>query len=374
MNANDIILIGKRNHNTKRRYLLINKIQGKHIPTNAIDGLEMMDALGRKLKSKYPNTKLIIGFCETATAIGAEVSTFFENNNARYITTTRENVPSVNNWISFQEEHSHAVDHALNADDLEKYIESTDTIILIDDELSTGKTIRNIVKALKEKYPILNQKKIVAASILNRMSDDNIKETEECGVSCEWLIKMENKNYDPLIDTFNTVDPVTLHNFNEDAVNKVTFITAKDQIPNVRIGVDIAEYKSKVTSTNRDIMKEFDKETLGKKVLVLGTEEYMYPAMNLTKQLNDFMYIDAKTHSTTRSPISILDDDKYPIKNGYKIHSFYEDGRETYIYNVDTYDTVIIVTDSTANVDTITNALNDIATIFKCNKIYLVRQ
>lgn len=56
-----------------------------------------------------------------------------------------------------------------------------------------------------------------------------------------------------------------------------------------------------------------------------------------------------KCHATTRSPIGICTDPSYPIRLGYKIHSFYEDKRETYIYNLSCYDMVVVLTDTSSD-------------------------
>ena len=81
-------------------------------------------------------------------------------------------------------------------------------------------------------------------------------------------------------------------------------------------------------------------------VLVLGTEECMYPAIVLGAEIEKSFDVKVYTHSTTRSPIGICTDEGYPIQGGYKLKSLYEDERNTYIYNLKGYDKAIIVTDS----------------------------
>ena len=61
--------IAKRYKNPKRTYLLVNPLQAKHIPVSPSESLTMMTKLGELLRSKYPNSNLIIGFAETATPI-----------------------------------------------------------------------------------------------------------------------------------------------------------------------------------------------------------------------------------------------------------------------------------------------------------------
>ena len=71
--AADTLRIAKRYNNPKRSYLLVNPLQAKHIPVSPAAALEMMGALGNQVAAKYPEARLVIGFAETATAIGAAV-------------------------------------------------------------------------------------------------------------------------------------------------------------------------------------------------------------------------------------------------------------------------------------------------------------
>ena len=54
-------------------------------------------------------------------------------------------------------------------------------------------------------------------------------------------------------------------------------------------------------------------------------------------------------------------DEAYPIQSGYKLKSLYDAGRTTYIYNLEKYDQVILVTDSEQipgeSLDTVVRAL-----------------
>ena len=97
---NDVLRIAKRVNNTKRSYLLVNRLQAKHIPVSPGRALEMMEQLGDLLAQKYPDTRLVIGFAETATAIGAAVASRF-GDDCIYLHTTREALPEVEQWVLF---------------------------------------------------------------------------------------------------------------------------------------------------------------------------------------------------------------------------------------------------------------------------------
>ena len=328
--ADEVLKIAKRHNNAKRAYLLVNPLQGKHIPVNPNSALEMMKTLGDKVAEKYPAAKLVIGFAETATAIGAMVANSLAE--CTYIQTTRENFSG--NFIEFLEEHSHAPQQKLYAENLHEQIDATDTIIFVDDELSTGKTLRNMIRQLKISYPNLNGKKLVAASIINRLTSENENLLAQDGIFCEYLVKLNEENFD--VSKFETAAPQILNPC--EISDKVSF--QKINFPqNPRFGVNIHEY---IKNLNCELSKLIQP---AEKILVLGTEECMLPALILGKILADGG-ANVFTHSTTRSPIGVSTQKNYPITEGFQLKSFYDIERVTYIYNLQHYDLIFVVSDA----------------------------
>ena len=76
----DLIRIAKRENNTKRSYLYVNPIQGKHIPVSPSLSIKLFSALAEKIEKRYQGERLlVIGFAETATAIGSTIAYKAEN-------------------------------------------------------------------------------------------------------------------------------------------------------------------------------------------------------------------------------------------------------------------------------------------------------
>ncbi len=343
---NEILRLAKRYNNPKRSYLLVNPLQGKHLAVSPTAALDMMAALGDMLHEKYPEAGLVIGFAETATAIGAAAAERL--NNCRYIHTTRENI-CAENWLYFSEEHSHATEQKLCADRLSEYAQNTQTVILIDDEISTGKTLINIVERLRT-VPGFEGKKIVAASVISRVSDENLARLAQAGIISECLLKLPEEDYTYAVERFS------VYGAEQAEVLPCSFDRYSLKLQNPRKGVNMAEY----ASCCRETLAAFaDSISVGGKVLVLGTEEFMYPALVLGKLLEQ-RGAEVRTHSTTRSPIGICGDEDYPIKEGWKIRSFYDDGRETFIYNPAQYDKAVVITDGSNAA-----AVEDIASVLK---------
>jgi hypothetical protein len=127
----------------------------------------------------------------------------------------------------------------------------------------------------------------------------------------------------------------------------VRYISA-DGFKNPRVGVDISEYLDSCRELTERLVNEISAADIdGKDVLVIGTEEFMYPAIYLAREAAKTASA-VKTHSTTRSPILPRPDGGYPLKTRDSFASVYDGGRKTFLYNMAKYDTVIVITDAEA--------------------------
>ena len=355
---NDVLLLAKRLNNKKRNYLLVNPIQGKHLPTKPAVALEMMNSLGEKVAKNYSEARLVIGFAETATAIGAIVAKNISDD-CFYIQTTRETFKG--EFIEFLEEHSHAPEQKLYSKGLSELINQTSEIIFVDDELSTGKTLLNIVRQLKNKFPALNDKKICAASIINRLSEENLAALAAENISCVYLVKL-NQSFD--------VEKISVEPAREvEPINKLIPPYEINFSADPRRGVKIGTYINKCDELGNFIAEMLGDEKISE-ILILGTEEFMLPAIIAGNHLESKNF-SVVTHSTSRSPIGISNDKNYPINNGFKLRSFYNSTRTTYIYNLKHYDAAIIVT----NADNFSLGLEDLIfalSFHGINKIFCV--
>nr|WP_027870912.1 phosphoribosyltransferase domain-containing protein [[Eubacterium] cellulosolvens] len=339
----DLLRLAKRFHNTKRTYLLVNPLQGKHLAVSPSKATAMFHALGKKVRETCGDAGLIIGFAETATALGMGVAEEMPES-CVYVHTTRERVPEEEHWIEFCEEHSHAVDQKLSASHISEWLKNTQVVVFVDDEISTGKTLINFVTRLREVYPEIENKRLVAASLINRVSDENRLKMERCGIEGVSLLKMDELDYAEAVRRFTIeeakepVECVEALSLNE--------IISKVQLMNPRLGVSVSEYVNNVRAFADLVAAEIHHSGHTKSILVLGTEECMYPAIVLGEKLEEKYKYNVYTHATTRSPIGICTDEGYPVQSGCRLKSLYDRERITYIYNLRKYDQVIVVTDS----------------------------
>lgn len=340
----DLLCVGKRFNNKKRKYLLINPLQAKHMAVSPIQSLEMMNQLGKKVASRYPDTRLVIGFAETATAIGSVVASSISDD-CFYIHSTRENVSGISDWLFFEEEHSHATQQRLAKKELAQWLEKTSTIVLVDDELSTGKTMLNLLKRMKESYPSVRNKKIVIAFIFNHLQENVEKELLNLGIKLEYLVKISDRNFSDEVDNISVKEatwakPISLE--------QNLYANLPISLPNSRTGVFIGKYNLLCLNLAKQLLKKIMISIpQHSSLLVVGTEEYMYAALKVGEyfEKSDFFKC-VRCQATTRSPIGLCKRNKYPIQSGCKLHSFYDSKRATYIYNLYSYDCVIVFTDT----------------------------
>ena len=193
--ADMVLRVAQRHRNEKRGYLLVNPLQGKHMPVAPSAALDMMAALGRRVAAQHPEARLVIGFAETATAIGGIVAEELSPS-CTYIQTTREKPADVHRWIEFMEEHSHAPEQRLAADAPEEALAQTDTVVFVDDELSTGRTLCNIIVQMRAALPALRGKKLVAASLLNRLTEEDAARLRAHGAESIALVHLPEGDYE----------------------------------------------------------------------------------------------------------------------------------------------------------------------------------
>ena len=243
------------------------------------------------------------------------------------------------------EEHSHATEQSLVGDNLSAWISATDSVVFVDDEISTGKTLTNMIEQLKYKYPQLKSKKIVAASLLNRVSEEDERKLITAGIVCEYLLKLPQTDYSSAVKDIAICEAPVAVPAKIETNYQALFCKNFD---NPRKGVQIGRYKHGCEEMAETFLAQFvHKIKNGSSILVLGTEECMYPALRLGAVLEDMgQNYHVRCHATTRSPIGVCTDENYPITSGYKLNSFYDINRPTYIYNLCEYDTVVVVTDT----------------------------
>ncbi|MFZ3589688.1 phosphoribosyltransferase family protein [Bacillus sp. DJP31] len=373
--------------NKKRGFLFVSKVLGKHIPVHPLKPLltsgllaieyyeqttettvptksailngilsedtasiELSYQLLSELSLELDQDPIIIGFAETATSLGHAFFDVFTN--AFYIHTTRENVSGTTSNLEFEEEHSHAVDQHCYIG--RNQIENEKPVILVDDEITTGKTAINIIRTIHTTFPRKNYSVI---SILDWRSEENKQKFVELERELDITItscSIVSGNMEFIGSTLDRVDynysPSTQSNeVNHRIVDLSLFFTQSRFVNKSKTSPYIKETgRFGINHTDRAFIKKACANAgeylgtcrTGSKTLCLGTGEFMYLPMRISSQMG----AGVKFHSTTRSPIYPQVKQDYGIQNGYRFPNPEDAEVLHYIYNIpkDEYDDIFI--------------------------------
>jgi len=355
--------------NKKRKFLFVSKVLGKHIPVNPKVSLlggfalaakyletvnqskypqiedvvsslkygENIDDVYKEIKEnplKLPESTLFIGFAETATALGHAVFSSFKDN-AKYIHTTRDMIVDLEKCITFEEEHSHATSHRVYPIDFDM-LNTKDPIVFVDDEITTGKTVLNIIESIHSSYP---REKYAIVSILDwrKHKDKELfkKKEEELGIKIETISLMSGSLEIEEKETDVKVEKLYLDSFfkevysypsvdSEGKINQSPYLKYTG-----RFSIDSKE-QNLLNEQIKEAGAFLENHRKGKKTLCMGTGEFIYIPMEISAQMGEDVYFQ----STTRSPIFPREIEEYGAKNAFAFQSPDDASITNYFYNI----------------------------------------
>lgn len=320
--------------NKKRGFLFVSKVLGKHIPVPPQKMEKLYVKMANQLRPLIRHEPtLVIGMAETATALGNGV---FEkirqfSPNSIFMHTTRYNL-SKPRMLNFTEDHCHAPSHILyqpqDVKTAEK-LKNIQNIVIVDDEISTGNTLVNFSRQLRNLkasgvLPNLKPDGILASTILQWnaskkvLSDASIKTAALCKGDFKFESRLTDQTPMPSVKSVTTnpdfLDTEIPHNFG-------------------RFGIDGIKLDFKTLFPTDELQK-----LKGKKVLVLGTGEFMYPAYLVGKHLKA-NGVNSFVQATTRSPIN----KEGAIHSKIGFQDNYHEDIDNFLYNIkDGYDKILV--------------------------------
>lgn len=300
-------------HNPKRAFLFVSKVLGRHIPVAP----GIMRSVYRQLAEQFPALEqgpvLFIGMAETAVGLGAGVFDELRQRAAEsvYLTSTRHPVPG-ELLCEFKENHSHATDHLIYLPDdaeLRRRVVEARTLVLIDDEATTGNTFINVLEALQNAG--LTKLAHVITVTLTDWSGDAL--TRRCTLPIETVSLVQGDwRWEPNPDAPVPVMPAV----NVTAAGSVP-ITGRQSWGRLGMAAPVANLGAQVTTQP------------GEKLLVLGTSEFVWEPFLLAERLEK-AGAEVKYSSTTRSPIAT----GLAIQSAIAFTDNYGLGIANFVYNV----------------------------------------
>ncbi|MBG0739819.1 phosphoribosyltransferase domain-containing protein [Paeniglutamicibacter antarcticus] len=380
MDVKDLVGLALR-RNPKRAHLLVSRVLAKHVPTvpslaiaaglllgamvaerlagllehspelrsaaeafaaslRSADGplhekpalLELRKTL-TALATSHPGV-VTIGYAETATGLGRLVA---ESIGSYYIHSTRHSALGSRPVAAFEEGHSHATSHRLlPAED--PWLRRGGTVVLVDDELSTGSTIINTIRELHRLMP---QREYIVAALVDLRAAGDRERFDELSGSLGATISVValssgriNLGPDilPRCEEFIAALPAAPPSPAAE-LGSITFLAMGTEevapISSDRFGNNHAVRVHESLGSAAAIAARVRAAFAGRspeEVLVLGTEEFISLPLAVAHALDtDF---PVRFSTTTRSPIVALDRPDYAIASsvGFTSHDATEDG------------------------------------------------
>lgn len=319
--------------NPRRAHLIVSSLLGKHVPVPAQVPLSAAAALGALVRGALDHTPYVLGFAETATALGHGVARVCSagGGQAPYAHTTRRPVPEGAHVLRFEEEHSHAVEQVLAIRDDTALRDPGRALVLVDDELSSGRTAVNAVRVLQQRWP---RETYVLASLLDvRTSAQraaNVTEVADLGACLRSVTLAEGSVHLPL-DLTTTAAKVI-------ASAAAPPVSTRSQVPVVRWQLSMTAPLTSAygwQAADEQAMRAAvallaTRLELPGVVLVLGDEEFLYAGQLLAQELGPHVC----TSSTTRSPALVVDEPGYPLRTVISFGATDDPDRAAFAYNV----------------------------------------
>jgi hypothetical protein len=361
--------------NPRRAHLLVSRVLGKHVPTDprvvygsglllgllAADALAgsppqgsrhehraLGAALARALPggggparafataveqavqarvhgpSAPPSAPLVLGYAETAVGLGHALAEAIPG--AVYLHSTRR-VSVVGSVGGFEEEHSHATSHLLCPADPGLLLGSAAAarpLVLVDDELTTGRTILNTIRALHRHAP---RPQYVVATLLDMRSAEDARTMADTVAALGARLDVVS-----LAAGRVTLPPTLL----EDASTLLAGLPPDQPAPRrgARDWQWLAPAVPGLVETGRHGIDATQRRALpgllaqvgaglepapGERLLVLGTEELMAAPVLLACHLADVEpAATVRFSTTTRSPAVAVDDTGYALTSALR--------------------------------------------------------
>lgn len=297
--------------NPRRAFLIVSKVLGRHLPVSP----SVMRASVRDLATRIPDLPgptLVVGLAETAVCLGQSV---FEELVRRpgftglFSHSTRQQIDALL-LCRFEEPHSHASAHLIyrpNGIDLG----SIRTLILVDDEISTGTTLVNLAGALIAHLPRVEQ--IVAATLTDWSGGGTWLARMPRPATCASLLA-GSLRWEP-----GDAPTVDTKGFNRAAPALGTLAVHRNW---GRLGWNGAPFDLPTTTM-----------TAGEALRLVGTGEFTYPPFLLAERLEAAGH-DVVVQATSRSPAL----PGGAIRHTLAFEDNYATGLPNFLYNADPAD------------------------------------
>ena len=287
---------------------------------------DLCDLLARH-QTELPGV-VTIGYAETATGLGQLVAGQL---GTYYIHSTRQSSSGVEPYGAFEEVHSHATSHQLLPTS-RAALDLAGTVVLVDDELSTGATIINTIRELHRTAP--HRQYVVASLVDLRSAADRSRLDDlahELGTTISAVALAQGSIDLPETLAADAADlisslPLPLPGSAVPGPGRIQVVDLNGIVPPIRsarFGVAGRPDPDQAALIADALAADLGNSAgAGARVLVLATEEFMALPLAVAARLQDLRpEADIRYSTSTRSPIAALDEPGYAIRSAISFDS-----------------------------------------------------
>ena len=348
--------------NPKRAFLFVSKVLGRHIPVAPGTMRHAFTDLANLVPDDLPEPILVIGMAETAVGLSAGVHQALQTRypNALLLNSTRHAQHNEDNTetllTTFSEDHSHASQHLIyqSADTVtQAQLLASKTLIMVDDEASTGNTCVNVVTALRN-AGLTELEQVHLTTLVDWSLNQNQAQADVDDNISARLPNIDFHRHHLLSGAWTWTDapnpePITMPSVDTTEAGSYALGDTGNwgRFPTLDSTDGFAFYLTKFQAAfnlfnqRAQFEKEqFDNEQLPKRILVLGSNEFVWLPFLLAEWLEtQTQNATVKFSALTRSPIALGG----AITTMLSFSDNYGLGMTNFAYNVEPSDWDLIV-------------------------------
>jgi hypothetical protein len=324
-----------RRYNPRRSALFVSRVLGKHVPappaTVTGAGLLLAGQAAAALDDGERDDAVVLAFAETATALGHLVRDGLDAPHLLHTTRARLDRSPI---LTVEEEHSHATTHLVYHRD-RAVLDGTGPLVLVDDELTTGRTMLNIIAAVHAGHP---HRRYVVTALLD-WRDEAAREqfarlAARLGTRIDVVSLLTGTVGGAILDGVPPTEPPPPPPPAPAGLLSCEMVELPVP-PTARLGWGHRE-QERLDKALPDVADRLagGLAAAGGPVRCIGTEELMYVPLRIADSLAALVDRPVHYHSSTRSPIVVADVDGYPVRHGLRFAHHHEPDRLSRVYNV----------------------------------------
>lgn len=309
----DMLCAFAARENPKRGFLVVSRVLGRHLPAAPSVMRRSVRDLAAQIPTDLPGPVMVIGLAETAICLGQMLHEEWRAESHRddvgFLHSTRQRIDAPM-LCRFEEPHSHASAHLVYRPQIVG-MDAPRTLVVVDDEISTGTTLRNLTEALVGQWPSVER--IVVATLTDWSTGSGWQDRMPRPTD---IVSLLSGRLDWTPGAMRTADPVF-----------------EAQAGSLGSMTDHANYGRLGLREPVDVLPATPVPDGTRRLRIIGTGEFTYLPFRLAERL-EAEGRDVVVQATSRSPARL----GAAMATKLQFNDNYETGVANYLYNADPTD------------------------------------